>query len=459
MELTFKQYMDKRTSGKILCFITVLLTLFVTMWQVYTVLTFNCIQNYESTTLYNLAKFCAENSTLYPSVTNLYDGEIYSAGYVNYLALLLKIHGGVRFALLCNVALTLALAFIIYYVASRVFERRSVGFISVIIFQLTLSYTCSVLLFRSEILLSVALFGGFALCISKLKGRYILAGIVFAYACWINLISVVFIGAAIVYLLLKKYAVGNVLKMLVSLACVVLVIQTASYCISGYSTFVSPVSGRNVIMSASDNYDSPEGAYSVFKEGNAGYIPNAASMTFIEKNNYWLAKSSEWIADNFGSYLAQIPEKLFDIYAPDTHYIYSYYMNLPFNGNGEFSTIVRNILTFNFASISWVDSVMFFDHIVYWLTLLVTAIASVFFIIIGKHKRLIVSLLIFPAISTLIYLLGATNSVMHVAFMPVFIMISAAGISELFMKRCTETNDGEIKEQEKLVQPIRDNES
>lgn len=448
MELSFKQYMDKRTSGKILCFITVLLTLFVTMWQVYTVLTFNCIQNYETTTLYSLAKFSAENNTLYPSIANLYNNEIYSPGYVNYLSLLLKIHGGVRFALLCNVALTLVLAFLIYYVASRVFQRRSVGFISVIILELTLSYTCAVLLFRSEILLSVALLGGFALCLSKLKGKYILAGIVFAYACWVNLISVVFIGAVILYLLFKKRASGNVLKMLISLACVVLVIQSASFYISGYSAFISPVSGKNVIMSASDNYDSPEGANTVFKKGNEGYIPNANSMTFIEKNNYWLSKSSEWISNNYGSYLLQTPTKLFNIYAPDTHYIYSYYMNLPFNGNGDFSTIVKNFFTFNFGALSWVDSVMLFDHLVYWLTLIITAVASVFFIVTKKHRRSVIALLIFPAVSTIIYLFGATNSSMHVVFMPIFIMISAAGISELLMKKCTETNDEEVEKQE-----------
>lgn len=448
MELSFKQYMDKRTSGKILCFITVLFTLFITMWQIYTVLTFNCIQNYETSTLYSLAEFSAENNTLYPSIANLYDSEIYSPGYINYLSMLLKIHGGVRFALLCNVVLTLILAFLIYYVASRVFQRRGAGFISVIIYELTLSYTCAVLLFRSEILLSVALFGGFALCLSKLKGKYVLAGIVFAYACWINLISVIFIGAVMIYLLLKKYASGSVLKMLISLACVVIVIQTASFYISGYSAFVSPVSGKNIMMSASDHVDSTEGANAVFKEGNEGYLPNANSMTFIEKNNYWLAKSSDWISSNFGSYLSQTPAKLFHIYASDANYIYSYYMNLPFNGNGDFSTIMKNFFTFNFSALSWVDSVMLFDHFVYWLTLLITAVASIFFVVTKKHRRSVISLLIFPVVSTLIYLFGSTNSSMHVIFMPIFIMISAAGISELLMKKCTETNDEDVKEQE-----------
>jgi len=449
MEQSFKQYMDKRTSGKILCFITVLLALFVTMWQTYTVLTFNCVQNYETSTLYSLAKFSAENNTLYPSIANLYDSEIYSPGYVNYLSLLLKIHGGVRFALLCNVVLTVILAFLIYYVSSRIFQRRSVGFIAAIIFELTLSYTCAVLLFNSEILLSVALLGGFALCLSKLKGRFILSGIVFAFACWVNLISVVFIGAVIVYLLLKKYTSANVFKMLVSLACVVLVIQSASFYISGYSAFVSPVSGKKVIMSASDCYDSEQGAYSVFKEGNVGYIPDADSMTFIEKNNYWLAKSSDWISENYSSYFSQTPTKLFNIYAPDSHYIYSYYLNLPFNGNGDFSTILKNFFTFNFGALSWVDGVMLFDHLVYWLTLIITAVTSVFFIITKKHRRSVISFLIFPAVSTCIYLFGSTNSAMHVIFMPIFIMISAAGISGLLMKKCTETNDEVSTETEK----------
>lgn len=444
MELSFKQYMDKRTSGKILCFITVLLTLFITLWQTYTVLTFNCVQNYETITLYNLAKFSAENNTLYPSIANLYDAQIYSPGYVNYLSLLLKIHGGVRFALLCNVALTLLLAFLIYYVASRVFHRRGIGFISVIIFELTLSYTCAVMLFRSEILLSVALFGGFALCLSRLKGRYVLAGIVFAYACWINLISVIFIAAVIVYLLLKKYGSVSAFKMLATLVCVVLVIQTASFYISGYSAFVSPVSGKDVMMSANDFVGADEGAHVVFKKGNVGYIENAGSMTFIEKNNYWLARSSEWISDNFGGYVSQVPTKLFNIYAPDTHYVYSYYMNLPFNGNGDFTTAARNLFTFNLGELSWVDAVMLTDQLVYWLTLLIAAATSITLVIVKKHRRELLSLLIFPALSTIIYLFGATQSVMHVVFMPIFIMISAAGISLLLMKKCTETNNDTV---------------
>ncbi|MBR5774083.1 MAG: hypothetical protein IKY44_04440 [Clostridia bacterium] len=447
MELTFKQYMDKRTSGKILCFVTVLLTFFITLWQTYTVLTFNCVQNYESGLLYNLAKFSAENNTFYPSISNLYDAEIFSPGYVNYLSLLLKIHGGVRFALLCNVALTLLLAFLIYFVASRVFQRRGVGFISVIIYELTLSYTCSVLLFRSEILLSVALLGGFALCLSKLKGRYIFAGIVLAFACWVNLISVVFIGAVIAYLLLKKYGSGSVTKMLVSLACVVLVIQSASFYISGYSAFVSPVSGKSVMESANDFVGSSEGAATVFREGNAGYIPNAGSMTFIEKNNYWLAKSGDWISDNFGSYIAQTPTKLFNIYAPDTHYIYSYYMNLPFNGGGDFTTAATNLFTFNFSGLSWVDSLMLFDHFVYWLTLLMTVVTAVFFVVTKRHRRAILPLLLFPAVSTVIYLFGATHSVMHVVFMPIFIIIASAGIGEMFMKKCTETAEEQSGQQ------------
>jgi hypothetical protein len=303
-------------------------------------------------------------------------------------------------------------------------------------------------------LLSVALFGGFALCISKLRGRYILAGIVFAYACWINLISVVFIAAAIVYLLLKKYASGNIVKMLVSLACVVLVIQSASFYISGYAAFVSHVSGKSVMESANDYVGTPEGAYAVFREGNEGYIPNSRSMTFIEKNNYWLAKSGDWISDNFGSYVSQTPTKLFNIYAPDTHYVYSYYMNLPFNGNGDFSTAAKNLFTFNFGALSWVDSVMLFDHLVYWLTLVITAVASVVFIITKKHRRAVVPLLLFPIVSTVIYLFGATQSVMHVVFMPIFIMISAAGISELLMKKATEANEESKQEQSaEQVQP------
>lgn len=450
MELSFKQYMDKHTSGKILCFISVLITFFLTLWQVYTVLTFNCVQNYETSLLYSLAKFSAENNTLYPSIANLYDSEIYSPGYINYLSLLLKIRGGVRFALLCNVVLTLVLAFLIYYVASRIFKRRSVGFISVIIYELTLSYTCSVLLFRSEILLSVALLGGFAFCLSKLKGRCILGGILFAYACWINLISVVFIAAAIIYLLLQKYSSGNVLKMLVSLTCVVIVIQTASYYISGYSAFISPVSGKSVMLSANDHTDSPDGPYVVFKEGNEGYIPNAEALTFVEKNNYWLAQSNDWITNNFLSYISQTPTKLFNIYAPDTHYIYSYYLNNPFNGTGEFSTIVNNFFSFNFGELSWIDGVMLFDHFVYWLTLLIAIISSVIFIIKKKYRGMVIPLLVFPIVSTLVYLFGATNSTMHVIFLPIFIMISAAGISYLLMRKCTETNDEVKIEQEVL---------
>lgn len=441
MELSFKKYMEKTTSGKILCFISVMLTFFATLWQTYTVLTFNCIQNSETYTYYKLAKIAAANSTLYPSITNLYNDEIYSPGFINYLTMLFKINGGIRFALLCNVVLTIVLAFLIYFVASRVFRRRSVGFISVIIFELTLSYTCAVLFLRSELLLSVALFGGFALCLSKIKGRYILAGAVFALSCWINLIAIVFIVAVIVYLLLQKYGANNAFKILASLVCVVLVIQVCSYYISGYSAFVSPVSGKDILESANDYSNGRYSTESVFAEGNAGYIENSQSLTFIEKNNYWLAQSSEWISNNFGSYLAQIPNKLFNIYAPDTHYIYSYYINLPFNGTGVLSTTLGNFFTFNFNALSWVDAVMIFNQFVYWLTLLLAIASTVGFIIVKRHRKALLSLLIFPVVSTLIYLVGSTESVMHVIFMPVFIMIAAAGISGTLMRKSRELEE------------------
>ncbi|MBR5273162.1 MAG: hypothetical protein IKU25_07210 [Clostridia bacterium] len=439
MELSFKKYMEKTTSGKILCFISVMLAFFVTLWQAYTVLTFNCIQNAETYTYYKIAKIAADNSTLYPSITNLYDNEIYSPGFINYLTMLFKINGGLRFALLCNVALTLLLAFLIYFVASRVFKRRGIGFISVIIFELTLSYTCAVLFLRSELLLSVALFGGFALCLSKFKGRYILAGAVFAYACWINLIALVFIAAAIIYLLLQKYGAHNAFKIVASLVCVVLVIQVSSYYISGYSTFISPVSGKEVMESANDYTNGRYGTQEVFAEGKEGYIPNANSLTFIEKNNYWLSQSSEWISNNFGTYLSQIPNKLFTIYAPDTHYIYSYYLNLPFNGTGVLSTTLGNFFTFNFGALSWVDGVMIFNQFVYWLTLLFAVATTIGFIIVRKHRKALISLWIFPLFSTLIYMIGSAESVMHVIFMPVFIMIAAAGISHTLMRKTRET--------------------
>ena len=301
--------------------------------QIITAVTFSGSQISDSGLYLRLAQQAAEDGRMYPSEINLYDTYIFGNGFVNYLALILSLSGGLRTVYVLNILWAQILFFSCFYITKKLLPDTGAQYYMTILFSLLNTFWSEIAAAKTELIFTALCFTAVAAALSGIKGRYVISGILLSLANWIRPLGLMFLIGVILLMIYKKEKIVKYIPLVASYICIIVIIGSISYVNCGKFIYQASTSGYNLFMSSNDSAD---GSYmSVFGEGQPGYIPKETrdTMTFEDTNDYYMQKSVEWIKKNPIKYISLFPAKAFYTFATET-YSGSTYFNNEINTGG-----------------------------------------------------------------------------------------------------------------------------
>ncbi len=386
----------------------------------------------------DIARDIAEKKRFYPNEDYINSNYIFNPGYVNYLSLYYRVSQSDYPPLYGNVVLSVILAVLIFYVSSKLFDSVLIGLISVMIFAVFPSNVFEVTHMRTELPYTVAVMGAAALALSRVRGRYITAGVLIGLANFTRPLAVSFLIAIVLHMLLHKKGIRSYAALLAGAAAAVLITGAASYANTGYFIYQSTTGGYNLLIGANDdakgNYGSGE---DVFLEGNAGYLENPAAMTFKEKDDFYVSQAVKWIKENPVRYISMFPAKLMYLYATDTYAFNPVYNNEVRTGaeNYVIGSLLNKILNLEFSGLGWREWLVLGNQGLYMLILVLAAVSFVRLVFIKKALKPTVMLAASAAAGTGLTILTVGGARYHYPFMPVFFIFAAALLAEVYASR------------------------
>ena len=301
--------------------------------QIITAVTFSGSQISDSGLYLRLAHQAAEDGRMYPSEINLYDTYIFGNGFVNYLALIFSLSGGLRTVYVLNILWAQILFFSCFYITKKLLPDTGAQYYMTILFSLLNTFWSEIAAAKTELIFTALCFAAVAAALSGIKGRYVISGILLSLANWIRPLGLMFLIGVILLMIYKKEKIVKYIPLVASYVCIIVIIGSISYVNCGKFIYQASASGYNLFMSSNDSAD---GSYmSVFGEGQPGYIPKETrdTMTFEDTNDYYMQKSVEWIKKNPIKYISLFPAKAFYTFATET-YSGSTYFNNEINTGG-----------------------------------------------------------------------------------------------------------------------------
>lgn len=282
---------------------------------------FGVVQRSDYGAYESLAMSCVQEGSFYPTETQIYQDYLFAPGMVNMLVLEIQLFGSTQYHMIINLIMNLFLFYCLWIVACNLFTKK-VAYLSVGIFALLHSTIFTVAITCTEIPFLLLSLAAFAIIVDhRNRNRSIffgIAGILLALANWIRPIAVIFVVAIVVWMVIHKLPKEKYAYLLLSMVSTICLIGILSKATSGYFSFQSTTSGVNLVMIA---HDKSVGDYdgSVFETPvSIGFIEDSDSKTVFEKDSIWRQRSFEWIKDNPGRYLKQIPYKLKRIFIEDS---------------------------------------------------------------------------------------------------------------------------------------------
>ena len=377
-----------------------------------------------------LAERAVAEDTIYPSSQNIYSNYIFAPGYVNFLALLLRIFGSIKAIQFVNIGLMVALILELFYLTRKYVNER-VAYIVMLLFSFYPTTYGMIYYTTTELFYMVLVFGAICLFVQQRLLWVFLAGITVATANWVRpflpvmfLVIIALAFAAIP----KRYRIRNLTVFTIATSVCIMTIGTMTYSRIGYFNFQSSTSGVNLIMGANDDAD---GSYdpTVFEEGNIGYIADRDNKTFNERDAYWRSRGLTWILEHPGRWICLFPAKLFYMYAIDSYAL------------GQFSGDVHNRAesrNYWFGMLSsfphWgvLEYLVAYNQLFYLICLCLSLYGIVLSI---KNKNFIIlTLVLYWFLGTALTLATVGGARYHYPYMPVIFLLTAMTIDNMINK-------------------------
>ncbi|MBQ7595062.1 MAG: hypothetical protein IJU45_00180 [Clostridia bacterium] len=376
-----------------------------------------------------LARQAAAEGKLYPSTLNLNDTYIFGNGYVNYLALIFSLSGGLKTVYFLNILWAQLLFFSCFFIIRKLLAKTGADYYMTILFSLLNTFWSEIAAARTELIFTALCFFAVAAAWSGKKLSYAFSGALLAVANWIRPMGIMFLAGVILLMLYKQERLKKFIVPLVSFACVAAIIGGASYASCGRFIYQASTSGYNLFMSANDNAD---GSYmAVFDEGMPGYIPpeKRAEMTFEDINDYYMKESVDWIKKNPVKYLSLFPAKAFYTFATETYSGSTFFNNEKSTGGIDYlKELAQKITGASDERILPGDVLIVFNQL-WYMIIFALFLAGIFLTFKKKLWRRFLHLyaiFIFCTGVTLIIVGGARY---HFPLLPIMIMTAALPLS------------------------------
>ena len=288
----------------------------------------------------------ATNGTWYPTAESFMDlGGVAGNGYVNFLALLLRITTDLRIIYIGQLLLVQVILFSTVYIAKKISGSVTAGYLTCIIFCLFGTYWGEICIPRTEILFSTLSMLALALAVKGGRFSVIGAGVILAYAQWTRPLALAFIISIVWLFLYRGDKFRSYIKLIAGFCAMVALLTVFTYFNSGEANFQPTIADGNFLMGANEDAD---GSYNntVFQEGHAGYISpeDKANMEYDEINVFYRETGINWIKANPGKYLMLMPKKIFYFLATETYSGDIYFDNLIRTGGKDYIFSLFDIL-------------------------------------------------------------------------------------------------------------------
>lgn len=398
--------------------------------QIIVAVKFNGKQISDSVSYLNAANDVLAKGGLYPLKSHLYDRYIFGNGYVNYIALIMKLTGSLRPVFYLNIIWTQLLLLAGYSLTKKLFPDKAVQHIFVILFSLLNTFWSETVLLRTELIFTALCYLALALMYSDKKFKCVLAGILIALANWIRPLGVVFLIGAIFVLIYKQEKFKKFCTLVISYVCVICIIGSVTYFNCGKFIYQATTSGVNLMMTANDEAD---GSYNpVFEKGQAGYIPEeeSAKMMYSDYNDYYIKKSVDWIIKNPKKYISQMPKKIFLLFATETYSSSAFFNNEVSTAGKDYIKDVAGRVR-NFSNVRFADLLVIFNQLWYMAIVLFFAI-GVIMLLAKKMWRRCLPFAVILLGGTAITAILVTGARYHFPYLPLFMIIASFAVSRMF---------------------------
>lgn len=429
----------KHTVPRSLYIVSLLCWILLLTAQLMMLISFSGKQISDSATYLSIATKLAERNEWYPSTLNINSDYLFGNGYINLVILCLRLFGNIRVLYYLNILFTQIILFSCLYIIKKTLDSSKVLCWFVILFCLLNTFWSEIVHLRTELPFSALCYLSFALAYSKKKFSYILSGILLAIANWIRPLGIAFMIGLICIIIYRRTLI-HIWKPIASYISVVLLIGTLTYLNCGYFVYQSTTLGVNLMMSAHGNAD---GSY--MDVSDIAPIPKEQrkNMSFRDVDNFYKKQSVEWIINNPGKYISQIPKKIFYLFSTETYSGSSFYNNKVETGGIDYiKSIYAKVTNKTDKPFLFADLLVLFNQIWYMLIFVLFLIGFGFSIKYNVWRGFapyMLSLFIGTSI-TLIIVGGARY---HFPYIPVFMMYAS-----LFLGTTNQTKekDYEISE-------------
>ncbi len=383
----------------------------------------------------DLAKNAYENGVWYPSKLNIHDTYLFGNGLVNILILFLKLTGSIAPVYALNFISVYVILFSCCYILKKLLPGSQTVYYFIIIFSISASFWAEVTFVHTDLLFTAAAFAAFALLYNKKGINFILSGVLLAFAGWVRPLAIVFFVGGIWVLINNRVPLKRAAAFVLSFVLAVCTIGTLTYISFGRFEYQSTTGSYNLIMGAFDGADGTS-EYSVFEEGNSGYIApeEKAEMTYEEIGGFYKKQAVDWIKKNPGKYLALMPKKFFVTMYSDTYACSAFYgEDVKTMGTAFYKDIINKVLHKSAEPLSLADIASIYTEAFYLLTLCL-GFAAIIILLVKRRAAAFM-----PFIFTSAGVVGTTMLVVggpryHLPMLPILIMAAALTVQCICVK-------------------------
>lgn len=366
---------------------------------------------------------------IYPDHSEVYSNWIIAPGYINFLALLLLIFkNNLRHVMYFNVVMNLILLFEVYFLASKVGNKK-IGKIAVVLFCIFATNYAEILFTGTELIFVVLAYGALCLFLKDDYKYYLISGILLGIANWTRALMLPFIVVMVLFFIFKKKNYKKLVTFFLGLLIACSTIGLATYKNFGYFSFQSITTGPNLLMGANDD---AKGNFndSILSPGGAGYSArNNPKLTVKQRNKFWTNEAVDWIEKHPVKYIGLMPAKLYYMYKEDYSLVYKLATSdfgFVYRGLGKNYTLYRFFMRVFGVLTNQL-------HFLYYAFLMISSIVGTVLAVLKKeHKFLIFSGIVFFITGFTILLVGH-DRYHYPCMYPVMILV-AYSIDYLYTK-------------------------
>lgn len=291
----------------------------------------------------SLAEYCAENNTWYPNSSDLFAPYIFGNGYVNLLALCLRIRYSDIWIYALNIAFTQIVVLCSARIAYRITGSTRCACLCALSLCLMGGLWGEAVNARTELCFMATAMLSLLLLMGDAPLALFASGALLALSNWVRPMLVVYLPAGLLYLLVRRAGAKRMAAYLSGVVLIVVLIGSSVQRRFGAFIFQAQTMGVNMLMGANDEAD---GSYlsSFAEEGHAAYIPEGAGVTYAQKDELYRKNAVSWMLKHPVRFLSLIPAKLFYLLSTDTYGATAFFNNARETDNLAYLIELRDIL-------------------------------------------------------------------------------------------------------------------